>query len=432
MTSRSYKSKFLIIVAIVITAAGSAGAQCVQPPDTTMVAWYPFDEPFGATTSADLAAGNTGTQMNGSLGISPGEVFGAACFNGANQYVQSASTIVNNVGPTGGVLACSNGGSACYGNFSIDTWIKIPATAPTGVMSILDKRVNTASGFPLGYHFFVYRTFTAQYLGIQLADGNPTVNYLSSNLPTLYNNTWQHVAVTVLRSGSNPLITFYLNGAKVGTEIPTQLSSLVNNSPLRIGTRTVDNSGWFQGCLDEFEIYNRDLTLNEVSNIFQSGPSGKCKPEQAWAINFGYAVSNSFSALGTTLTFTYWEADPSDSLTSVDVSIGSTSFGGAIQTLATHGILQGVNSDGFYVYKATVPVEWSGPGYLTLQNACTSGYGCSTNPYIYWEQYSGTGPATLGILGYTNDPTSNPLKCAEPDPVTGCPHPTPIPPELFF
>ncbi len=433
MTSRSYKSKLVVIVAIAITAVASAGAQCVQPPDTTMVAWYPFDEPSGATTSADLAAGNTGAQINGSLGTFPGKVFGAASFNGINQYVQSASTVVNNFGPATNPspFGCSNGGSACYGNFSIDTWINIPANAPAGVMVILDKR---DAATLVGYHFWVYKALNgSQYLGLGLGDAaNGYLNYVSFP-QVLYTGNWQHVAVTVVRAGTAPKITFYLNGiADLSTNIPAQLGSLVNNSPLRIGTRTVTTppTGWFFGSLDELEIFNRDLTTVEVSNIFQSGSSGKCKPEQAWTINFGYSVSDSFSAtIGPTLTFTYWDADLSDPLTTVDVQIGSTPFGGSIQTLVvTNSFPPTVNSDGFYVYKATVPLDFVSSGYLTLSNACTT-LGCSVTP-IYWEQYSGTPPATLGILGYTN--TNGSLgSCAEPDPVTGCP-PNPIPPESFF
>jgi hypothetical protein len=53
----------------------------------------------------------------------------------------------------------------------------------------------------------------------------------------------------------------------------------VNSSPLRIGTRTADSplTGWFQGDLDELEIYNRALALPEVQAIYNAGSAGKCK-----------------------------------------------------------------------------------------------------------------------------------------------------------
>jgi len=116
-----------------------------------------------------------------------------------------------------------------------------------------------------------------------LADGEPPspgyTDYTSPvSLP--YDGDWHHIAVTVLRGGPSRVITWYVDGAAIGTTTPTRVGSLVNNSPLRIGTRTADPplSGWFMGSLDELEIYNRVLTAVEVQAIYGSGPGGKCKP----------------------------------------------------------------------------------------------------------------------------------------------------------
>ena len=81
--------------------ASIAAVACVLPPNATMVAWYPFDEQSPMTMSANLASGNVGVQHNGPLGFTPGEVAGAAHFNGMNQYVESASTIMTNFGAAG-------------------------------------------------------------------------------------------------------------------------------------------------------------------------------------------------------------------------------------------------------------------------------------------------------------------------------------------
>jgi hypothetical protein len=257
---------------------------CYTPPNTTMVAWYPFDEPSPLTTSSDLAAGNTGTQVNGPLGITAGKVAGAASFNGTNQFVESPSTIATNFGP--GTLATNCVGpeysgsgsySTCLGNFSIDTWVNIPATAPPGVMAIVDKRSDSPL---LGYHFFVYKGASAsnnQYFGLQLADQGGFSNYVSTAVP-LYDGMWHHIAVTVNRTAPNG-ITFYFDGVAEGQATAGHLGSLVNSSPLRIGTRTAAPplTGWFHGELDELEVYNRELTGTEVSLIHSAGSHGKCK-----------------------------------------------------------------------------------------------------------------------------------------------------------
>jgi hypothetical protein len=271
----------LIIVAASVRAQKAAPPQCVQPPNTTMVAWYPFDELAGST-SANLATGNTGTQVNGPLGILGGKVAGAVSFNGINQFVESPSSIDTNIGIVGTPFSCNGNDSTCWGNFSIDTWINIPTTAPTGYMIITDKRGGSPPAMQ-GYHFFV----AGGSIGIQLADGLAPypgyTNYYSPPLaPSLYDGLWHHVAVTVRRSGTNPTITWYHNGIPlVPTSNPSdRLGSLLNNSPLRIGTRTADPplTGWFQGNLDELEIYNRELTGAEVYAIYNATFLGKCKP----------------------------------------------------------------------------------------------------------------------------------------------------------
>ena len=258
---------------------------CVQPPNTTMVAWYPFDEILGPN-AANLATRNTGTHINNPTPIL-GMVAGALNFDGINDYVQSPSSIVTNFGPANPPLVCSNAQqglySSCPGDFSIDAWIRLQPNAPTSVMVIVDKRQSTTFTL-IGYSFFL----SFNRLGLQLADGGAT-NYLSTPIATLTNGNWHHVAVTVdRRNGATGVGTlrWYFNGVNFDTTSPgglgnpfNRLGSLANNSPLRIGTRTTANplTGWFQGDIDELEIFNRVLTNAEVYGIYQAQGSGKCK-----------------------------------------------------------------------------------------------------------------------------------------------------------
>ncbi|HEV7672022.1 MAG TPA: LamG-like jellyroll fold domain-containing protein [Thermoanaerobaculia bacterium] len=248
---------------------------CVAPPNTTMVAWYPFDEQTG-TLSANLATGNNATQIGNPTPI-PGEVAGALRFDGFGSYVESPSSIMTNIGPAGLASACSGSYSSCPGNFSIDAWIRVDPSG-SDVLTILDKRIDTATAVK-GYHFVVYQGT----LGLQLADdlgGMGYSNYFSPVLnPSLTDGNWHHVAVTVRRA-QHAGIRWYHNGVPVGIGDPTdRLGSLENDSPLRIGTRTAASplTGWFAGDIDELEIFNRALTPQEVASLFNAGPSGKCK-----------------------------------------------------------------------------------------------------------------------------------------------------------
>jgi hypothetical protein len=105
-----------------------------------MVAWYPFDETSG-TSAANLATGNTGTLINSPTHIL-GKVSWALHFDGVNNYVESPSTIATTFGPAGTPANCFGSGnySTCGGNFSIDTWIRLPSDATNSVVVIVDKR----------------------------------------------------------------------------------------------------------------------------------------------------------------------------------------------------------------------------------------------------------------------------------------------------
>jgi hypothetical protein len=126
-----------------------------------------------------------------------------------------------------------------------------------------------------------------------------------------------------------------------------------------------------------------------------------------WTINFGFSVSDSFTAPSGSqvqgLSFVYWDASSQDLLTTVDMQLGSTSFGGTINTLSgvTNTFL-GTNQYGYNLYQASYSsigsLPWSGAGYVTLSNACTT-TGCSVTTPIYWDENSGPSTAYENTLG---------------------------------
>jgi hypothetical protein len=127
----------------------------------------------------------------------------------------------------------------------------------------------------------------------------------------------------------------------------------------------------------------------------------------AWTINFGYSVSDSFTVPRNSsiedLHIVYWDASTSDLLTTVDMAIGSSSFGGTPQTLTgvTNTLLMANNGFGYAVYQADYSfanIQWSGAGWVTLDNACSTS-GCSVSNPIYWDQNSGPSSAYENTTG---------------------------------
>jgi hypothetical protein len=144
------------------------------------------------------------------------------------------------------------------------------------------------------------------------------------------------------------------------------------------------------------------------TTLYSNGPYNGTA--DAWTINFGFSVSDSFALLADphvkSLDFVYWDASSTDLLTTVDMAIGSTSFGGTPQRrgITLGGVTNtflGTNQFGYNLYQAGYSfgdIPWSGNGYLTLSNACTTS-GCSVSNPIYWDENSGPSTAYENTLG---------------------------------
>lgn len=259
---------------------------CVKPP-AKMLAWYPLDEAAPAT-ALDLAGhDNNGTQL-GSFGFAPGMVGGAYEF-GPNVPNLDIVRVYNDpfvtIGP---------------GDFSADAWIHPRSFGANCAVfnqnvgnqpcvdPIFDNRQWFFGGSGLdGVCFFVeddgQGTGTA-FLGLIMSSFPAPQTVFYSPPGTVQLNQWQHVAVTVSRTTGGG--TLYLNGAPVATFTPlTGPLYSTNSGPiLDIGHGTFLNTGgcyftnrYFDGFLDEIEIFNRALTPAEVQGLYEAGATGKCK-----------------------------------------------------------------------------------------------------------------------------------------------------------
>jgi len=240
--------------ASVNSAAGSAAAvpqgtpfKCAPPPPS-MVSWWPLNETSGSIV-VDIIGGHHGL-LSANIGSDPYSASPPKVGNALN-FIQTARATVN--GPQ------YNFGT---GNFSIDAWVKGPVSnAALGIVDKLD-----ASG-AAGFAFFIKNGKLTLRMGASTFTSTPTITY----------NTWQHVAVTVQRTGGPPLGQFYLNGGLAGTFTPSPAS--VNSSwNLVLGNYHL-NAGGCTSCevqLDEIEIFSDVVSSNDIKQIFLADKSGKC------------------------------------------------------------------------------------------------------------------------------------------------------------
>src|SRR5205807_2136769 len=116
--------------------------------------------------------------------------------------------------------------------------------------------------------------------------------------PTL--GVWYHVAYTF--DGSTH--TLYVDGQQVASGANTRVPAY-DNADFSIGAEIENGSRalYFDGKIDELEIFSRALSASEIQSIFNAGSEGKCK-SNTLRIS-GRLVDDSGKALsGMTMTLT--------------------------------------------------------------------------------------------------------------------------------
>lgn len=157
------------------------------------------------------------------------------------------------------------------GDFSMEAWIKTSSTKDIGS---IQHKMQRRSGYT-GYHFFLSNGGIGP--GVQFADGPDVVTISASRF--IADGQFHHVAVAVRRN-DNDGIKLFLDGNLVATGDPTAASgSLDNTTPMLIGGHTFDSWRSFDGQIDEFTLFKRALTDEDIRSIYRAGSAGKCKGE---------------------------------------------------------------------------------------------------------------------------------------------------------
>ncbi len=144
-----------------------------------------------------------------------------------------------------------------------------------------------------------------------------------------------------------------------------------------------------------------------AGTIYDNGPINGTT--DAWTINFGFVVSDTFTVSGgnstiTGLSFGTFEL-PGDTLLSVDISITSSEFGGTTyfnQVVSTTQTNCFSNQFGYVI--CTQDASFNGPTlgngtyWLNLQNATVN----SGDP-VYWDENSGVGCQSPGCPSHASD-----------------------------
>jgi len=231
---------------------GCTPATCTTPP-TNLLSWWPGD---GDAT--DFQGLNDGV-LTGGTGFATGKVGQAFSLDGIDDYVE-----VPNDG--------ADYDFDVTDSFSIDAWFRtIKPSGPQDTYAILSKEGSIPAW---NLNIFPNNKLNC---GVQPIDGG-TFNAVSTGT---YTDGKFHLAVCVVNRATNTL-TLYVNGDEeiVTVDIPADASFVQLATNVLIGARSPTSPDrFFEGEIDEVEIYDRALTAQEVKDIFDAGTAGKCKQE---------------------------------------------------------------------------------------------------------------------------------------------------------
>jgi hypothetical protein len=224
-------------------------AGCMPPP-SDMVAWYPGDG-----NANDIVGGDHGT-THGGVTFPTGEVAQAFGFDGSSGYVSA---------PESPNLDVTN-------TITIDAWIN-PASAGNsqGLVFVMLKGDNCC-GNTQSYGFGWGTEAMLQSIIFRLGNSTTNAELRSDPIPL---NQFTHVAGTY----DGTTMRLYINGVLNGSGTPGLGPLQITNLPLIIGSslRNGTTQNFFQGLVDEVEIFNRVLSADEILAIFNAGGAGKCK-----------------------------------------------------------------------------------------------------------------------------------------------------------
>lgn len=207
------------------------GPNICTPPPSGMFSWL-----GGDNNALDMVGANHGTLVNGTT-YAAGMVDQAFSLDGEDDYV-NIPNLTSQKFPAA---------------FTIGAWIK--ATVLPGDIVVL-------AGMPGGYQLDLRSNG-------KIAFGN--AGAMVDSTASISNNTFVHVAASFDAGNVN----IYINGVLDHQGTTTTYSG--GEIPFQVGGFGDYANTFFNGMIDELELYNRALTAEEIAAIYNAGSAGKCR-----------------------------------------------------------------------------------------------------------------------------------------------------------
>ena len=216
----------------------------------SLVSCWEFEETSG-TVAEDIHGDNNGTTNDATI-LQTGKISKAYLYNGSDSYIEVDNSTSLNLGGD---------------KLTLSAWVKLNTVS--GYRMIASKPYASTS------HASPWFSYTLHANGNKLRmviSTNVSSNQSINSVNTLTTGMWYHVVGVY--DGSE--MKLYINGIKDSATKSITGNLNQYNTPLRIGT----NGGFsedFDGLIDQIGIWNRALTDQEITELYNSG-SGNTYP----------------------------------------------------------------------------------------------------------------------------------------------------------
>jgi hypothetical protein len=243
------KKKNLLLTAIAIFGLATITNAQVPSyvPTNGLVGWWPF-----SGNANDESGNNYNGTVNGATLTTDrfGNVNSAYSFNGSSDYIQVADATALRLSGT---------------DYTISVWFNETYLVNTEHQAIISKRNPYTPPANLDGWLLYIDVLTSPMgkVGIVPA-GYPNTCAYTANPITL--NNWVNI-VEVYHSGTQ-IVETYMNGVLNNTTTGVSSPNNTTTLPLYIGSDKESNSYFFNGKIDDIGIWNRALTYQEITDLY--------------------------------------------------------------------------------------------------------------------------------------------------------------------
>ena len=233
---RNLGAILLIVTFFMFPVAAKAQLQA----DESLVLYFSFDEEKGDTAKDSSQYGNDGT-IKGGVEQVKGEFGEALQFDGSTGYIEVPHSDSLNVEPS----------------FTVENW-GYP-------IDISREQIIAEKGFWAGNWISHIKTARGYVFAVAASGWNPI--WLATSADSAFDaEKWYHMAMT----WDGKTRKLYINGELDGEDEPTG-SLKGNTNPVYIAGGRADGQHFYDGIYDEFRMWNRALSQDEIKASMEMG-----------------------------------------------------------------------------------------------------------------------------------------------------------------